>query len=357
MGKNKIKTLGIYIGVSLVIYLGFRYFLPLGAPFVLAFLLAALFDPQVSFLNKRIKIKRNIATLIVMLLYSAGFILVTTMFGGMFVSQIKDIIANIDKYYLVVNARVCSICRVVDHSLGLARGTAVKYVDDTFLLVVKNTRDKLFGQVMDTAMDVFREVILTLGIIVIFYMAVYYLTRDYKKILDRLAKSSFSNEFKFLFGRLGNIILVFVKTQGIILLIVTVICCVSLLFLNNPYWLILGIVLGVLDMLPVFGTGTILIPWALFCFFGGEYWYGAVLLIVTLACYLIREFLTPRIMGNELGINPVFMLGAVYVGIMLFGVLGVITGPIAFLLGFEIIKYLKGAFAPDEKNSCKSGQL
>lgn len=57
--------------------------------------------------------------------------------------------------------------------------------------------------------------------------------------------------------------------------------------------------------------------------------------------YLVREYLEPKLMGKGVGVHPFMMLAAVYVGLVLFGVIGVITGPIAFLLIKEIISYIQ----------------
>ena len=119
-----------------------------------------------------------------------------------------------------------------------------------------------------------------------------------------------------------------------------VICGVGLLWLRNPYWLLLGIVLGLVDALPVFGTGTILMPWAVVCVLCGSYRYAAVLLAMCFISYVVREYLEPKLMGKGLGTHPLGMLAAVYVGLVLFGVAGVITGPLAFILIRELVTFI-----------------
>lgn len=344
MKNNRLKKVIIIIGVSVGIFILFKYILPIGAPFVLAFLLAAALSGQVSFLNKRIKIKRTIATVIIIGLYSALLGVVIWLFGGMLINQIRNIIDNLGTYYIELNSRLCNACRHVDRDFGLRRGTTLDFVDGCIDSMFSAAREKMFNGMLFTCIDSFKKVFVAFGFVVVFYLSLFFLTRDYEKINKRVRKSSFAREYSFLYDRVGRILLAFIKTQGIILLIVTVICCAGLFFLGNEYWLIIGIIIGIVDLLPFLASGTILLPWSVVLFINGSYRYGAVLLSLNLICYLVREFLSPKLMGKELGINPVFMLLAVYAGIMLFGLIGVITGPIAMLIGVEVIAYIDKNF-------------
>ena len=102
------------------------------------------------------------------------------------------------------------------------------------------------------------------------------------------------------------------------------------------YPVLAALVITVVDALPVFGTGTILIPWALALFLQGETKTGVGLVILYGAAALSRQALEPRLVGKQVGLNPVLTLLALYTGYRLLGVGGMIVFPIAAMLFKQI---------------------
>jgi predicted PurR-regulated permease PerM len=100
----------------------------------------------------------------------------------------------------------------------------------------------------------------------------------------------------------------------------------------------MGIGIGILDALPIFGTGTILIPWAILCFFGKNWGEGLILLALYLICYFMRELLEAKLMGSRVGLTSLETLISMYVGLQLFGIAGLFLGPIGLLIIEDLIK-------------------
>ena len=118
------------------------------------------------------------------------------------------------------------------------------------------------------------------------------------------------------------------KLMGITFLILNA----GLLLLRVRYPVLAALIITVVDALPVFGTGTILIPWALALFLQGETKTGVGLVILYGAAALSRQALEPRLVGKQVGLNPVLTLLALYTGYRLLGVGGMIVFPIAAML-------------------------
>ena len=118
------------------------------------------------------------------------------------------------------------------------------------------------------------------------------------------------------------------KLMGITFLILNA----GLLLLRVRYPVLAALIITVVDALPVFGTGTILIPWALALFLQGETKTGIGLVILYGAAALSRQALEPRLVGKQVGLNPVLTLLALYTGYRLLGVGGMIVFPIAAML-------------------------
>lgn len=106
-------------------------------------------------------------------------------------------------------------------------------------------------------------------------------------------------------------------------------------------------------MLPFIGTGIVLVPLSVWQLLSGQYGRMAVCLALYGACILVRELLEPRLIGKKMGISPIYILFAVYAGVKLFGVGGIVKGPLALIVVCEILKKKeKSEQKIDEPSEC-----
>ncbi|MBQ9151486.1 MAG: AI-2E family transporter, partial [Clostridia bacterium] len=103
---------------------------------------------------------------------------------------------------------------------------------------------------------------------------------------------------------------------------------IGLALLRVPYAFILALLLAVVDLLPLLGTGIILIPWALVCLLLGQVKLGIGLLVLYAVATLVRQILEPKLIGDGLGLHPLVSLLSMYAGLRLFGVWGMILAPL-----------------------------
>ena len=99
--------------------------------------------------------------------------------------------------------------------------------------------------------------------------------------------------------------------------------------MGNEYAVLLGISIAIFDAFPLMGSGVVLIPWSILEIVGKNYYEAAILLTIFCVITFLREILEPRLIGKEIGLKPLYILISVYVGIQLFGIMGVILGPIS----------------------------
>ena len=142
------------------------------------------------------------------------------------------------------------------------------------------------------------------------------------------------------FVSLGNGILEaiggYVKAQCIIIGVIMVICVVGFFVAGTPYATVIGIGTGILDALPVLGTGLVIVPWAIVEIVRGEYLTALILGLTYGACALTREVLEPRLVGKRLGLFPILVLMSVYVGVKVYGAAGILLGPLSLLVIQEL---------------------
>ncbi len=104
---------------------------------------------------------------------------------------------------------------------------------------------------------------------------------------------------------------------------------IGLCIVRVRYAFLLAVVISLLDLLPVIGSGLVLAPWGIFCLLSGNVRLGAGLLVLWGVVTLVRQIAEPKIVGNSLGLHPLLALAAMYVGFRLFGAVGLIFGPCA----------------------------
>lgn len=129
-------------------------------------------------------------------------------------------------------------------------------------------------------------------------------------------------------------------------MITTLICVVGFWLMGNPYYLLVGIAVGILDALPVFGVGTVLIPWAILMLILGKWERAIWLFVIYVICYFLREILEAKLMSRKVGMTPFETLLSMYVGVQLFGIFGFLLGPAGFLL-IRDLNQVWGHEAPD----------
>lgn len=119
------------------------------------------------------------------------------------------------------------------------------------------------------------------------------------------------------------------RAQGLLMLITFGILTAGLLLLRVELALLLAALIALVDALPIFGTGTVLLPWAALTFLGGDWRLSAGLVIIYGVVWLVRSLLEPKLVGRHMGLHPLAALFAMYLGFSALGVLGMIAAPLA----------------------------
>lgn len=333
---RKIKIAGIIIGVTLVVFLFVKFLLPLVAPFVFAFLIAILIDKPVGFLVKKLRWKRVVCTLIMLLAVVLLLGLLVFLLGRIFLEQLKRLGDNYRNYAENLETVVSRTCGWIDRLFGLDGGSSFNFVMVNTKRGVSGISDSIIPTVMHSSINVATALVWFFTTITLVIMGTVFFSKDMEKLRAGVKNSVFKEEICFLGGRMKEVLGTYFKTQIIIMSITCLICTLGLYIMGNPYGFLIGILVGGVDAFPILGTGTVFIPWGLILIFIGKYPQAVGIFAIYLVCYYVRQFLEPKLMGNNLDVSPILMLISLYLGLVLFGITGVITGPIAVILIREI---------------------
>ncbi|GIP38273.1 sporulation integral membrane protein YtvI [Paenibacillus sp. J31TS4] len=124
----------------------------------------------------------------------------------------------------------------------------------------------------------------------------------------------------------------FFSAQIILSAITYIIMLVGLFILGTPYPLAISLLIVIVDVLPVLGTGSVLVPWAIYCFVVGDTFVGTGLILLFVLVTIVRRIIEPKVLGNAIGISSLSALVSLYVGFQLVGVVGLFLGPVVVIL-------------------------
>lgn len=333
---RKIKIAGIIIGVTVAVYLSFRFLLPLVAPFVFALLIAMIIDKPVGFLVRKLKWKRIFGAIMMLLLVLLVLGVVVFLLGRILMDQLRRLGDNYAEYAESLKVMAARICNFVDGLFGLKGGSSFNFLMTNTKRGVDGISDSIIPTVMHSSINVVTALVWVFTTITLVIMSAVFFSKDMEKMRASVKNSVFKEEICFIGGRMKEILGTYFKTQFIIMSITSGICILGLYLMGNPYGFLIGILVGLVDAFPVLGTGTVFLPWGVILIFMGRYPEAVGIFAIYLVCYYVRQFLEPKLMGNNLGVSPILMLLSLYLGLVLFGITGVITGPIAAILIREI---------------------
>ena len=193
-----------------------------------------------------------------------------------------------------------------------------------------------------------------IGGVFVSFISVIYLSDKLDVIRDWCNSTHFREEILAVTSSLKQLMSVYYRIELLITIINIVVLTVGFFIIGNSYAIVLGVVIGILDMLPVFGTGTVLIPWLLFDLACGNTFSAIVLLFVYAVTWLVREIMESKCVGDRVGISPLVMLIIIFVGILVYGVMGFILGPVSYCMAKALILYLKTVIGRGTLNDKKN---
>lgn len=326
------------VGILLLFLLlpkAFVYFLP----FVLGWLIALIANPLVRFLEKKLKIKRKHGSAIIIILVIAVVVLLFYFIISKFVTEISTLIQSIPTIYDGAKSDYSSLTESLSRyyeRLPVKTQSALDSVSANIGSYI-NTFIKSIGTPTAKAASSFAHSIpsVLIGTIVMF-MASYFFVADRNRILEwytKMVPKKWQDSLDLVLGDLKQVVGGYFIAQFKIMAVVYLIVVVGLAILRVDFVFLVALGIAVVDMLPFFGTGTILGPWAIIEILLGKYEFAIGLIILYLVTQLVRQVIQPKILGDSIGMNPLGALLCMYVGFKIAGVLGMILAvPIAMIV-------------------------
>ena len=328
------------VAIIFAVYFAMKYISPVVSPFLFAFLLAGLINPLAERANRKIKIRKPVlAGMILFLVCLIVIVLLWTLLSGLITGGSRLAVSMPD-YQEELSVVLNDCCHIMEEKFGVDGARIENFIVEQIDIFIENLEVKVIPEVMGKSVGYMRNIVGFVSFTVVTIIAILLIMKDYDSYLEKLRKEE---SFKA-FWEIGKKVLLYIKTfiraQVIILCIISTVCAITLALAGMKGGILYGVLTGVMDMLPFIGTGIMLLPLAFFRLAAGNYWQAFLCFCLYAVCALIREFLEPKLIGERVGVWPVGILFAVFAGIHLFGVWGIVKGPLSLVIICESYKYL-----------------
>ncbi len=338
---KRIIVISFYILLAVLCsFLFFKYLLKCILPFILAFILSYSTRRLVVYLNKKFKFtKKFSAFVITMLVITLFFILIYFLLSKAVTEFIKlsnqltednaaailykaanNVVSFGNRYLPDITAKVepilYDIAQNLDTNINRLLKTAMPYI----------------GKAAVSLFSAFPSIFLFTGVTI---LGTFYFSCDYERVTKFIKlqipekRISFFNE---LYKQFFNTVIGILRAYGILVLMTFLELLVGFILIGFDYAILLAAFISVIDVLPVLGTGTVLVPWSVISFILGNVKIGLCILILYVIITIIRQIAEPKILGDSVGLHPLVTLISMYSGIKLLGVKGLFLFPLIIII-------------------------
>lgn len=339
--ENKIlcKKIGIIVGV----YLGMKYLVPLVIPFLLAGVIVCWSWPLLGWLKRRLHIRPPyvMAVLLILtaVLLSAGCYTVLRRLGSLALR-----LGSASEAWGQAEQILYDCCDSVSELFHMEASGVRVFVAEQLNIFRDQARQNILPGAFGGSWQFLRGAGSWTAALLVTGISVLFLSADFEEIKEMGKKYPLYEKTKASIRGILHAVGGYLRAQCIIMGIVMLLCTLGVWISGSVQSPIpVGIGIGFLDALPVFGTGSVFVPWILVLVLQKKFTSAAILAATYGICMLTREILEPRLIGNRLGLLPIVILMSVYVGVKLYGFGGIILGPLSVLL----IRELWGQITPE----------
>lgn len=315
-------------------------------PFIIAALLAFLINPLVNLFEQKLRFPRPLAVLTSLLLFF-GFIgtvvtyLVKKIVDG--VVYLSDIIPRqVEKVSILAQNYFNDVIlplwdQGIDFFDGL-NSSQQEIMQEGIQIIGSNLASALKGisTGITNGLTTFISALpITLTVIVFVILAIYFISKDmtkYQEVYRAKLPVIFRKKTWDVLMDLKKKIFGFIRSQIILMLITFTVALIGLFILQTEHKLTLAVIMGGLDLIPYFGPGLILVPWSIYSFIIGDVFMGVGLLILYASTIIVRQFSEPKVLSTSMKLNPLAILVSFFAGLQLFGVIGLVIGPITLVI-------------------------
>lgn len=314
-------------------------------PFLVAFIISLMIEPLIRLIMRKTKLTRKTSSIIIFVVVS-GIILGCLIWGIITLfSEASNLLKGLNYYFDKVYMQLQNLISSFNFD-KIKMPSEISGILENSTSGILNTISEWVRNSLNGLINVVTSIPEISIYFVITVMALYFICVDKVYILDQVEHhvpelwvKRVGNHLRELIKTLGS----YLKAEATLILVSFVISLVGLYILkfvgfNISFPLLMAIFIGFVDALPILGSGTVMVPWAIICGLNGDANLGIAIIVLLIIMSTVRQFLEPRLVSKHIGVHPIFTLIAMYTGFKVWGILGMLFGPILLII-------LKNVFA------------
>ena len=335
------------IGTVVFVAAGFKligYFMP----FVIGWVIAMIANPVVRWLEKRLKIVRKLGSAIIIILVLA-LIVMGIYFGfskafteiKIFIDNFPEMYRQFEEDFRQIGREFQGIFHLMPAELQAGWDAMVSNMDQGMADLITGISEPT----VTAAGNFAKRLPSVLIAVIVTVISAYIFIAERDEIIlwsKKIAPSSLQKRMTMVVDNFKYAVGGYFKAQFKIMVVVALILSLGLAILQVKYVLLCAILIAMLDFLPFFGTGTAMIPWAVFKLLTGDYKLAIGLIILYATTQLVRQLIQPKLVADSMGLTPLVTLVLLYVGYKMGSVLGMILAVPAGMIVINM--YKAGAF-------------
>lgn len=344
--KDQLKrSLLVVISVLLLLVLSIGV-IQLLFPFLIAFMLAFVLNPIINFLTYKLKVGRGIAVVITMLTLSGSlaiaiFFSVVEIIAGIkyLIKVIPKIIESISQTTtMFITEKVMPVLDEVGkvyNELSESEKQSVLQQLETIKTEGLNKVAAFAEGMLTSSLDIAQSLPSVATMVLFILLGTFFISKDWYRLKEKTV--SFIPVHMKARGRelkegLYGAFIGFIKAQIIVLLITIIITIIGMFVLQIKHAFFVGLLIGSIDIIPYAGTGLVLIPWAIYSFIMGDTWMGIGLASTYITIVIVRQIVEPKVLSSNMGLDTLATIISMYVGLLMFGLFGLVIGPALLVL-------------------------
>jgi sporulation integral membrane protein YtvI len=345
--KNSYKVALSMLALVLGSIFALKYALVYLLPFVIGVLIASLIDPVVELLQEKASFSRGISIAIVLIIMIIVISLVLTVTVSRLFIELDKLVEDFPSYQTIGNNFSMWFNQRHQEYSSLADNWEIP---EALQETISNNFQEIYNQfktwiqqLVATLLRLIRKLPKLITVLLISLIASFFISRDRDLILETCL-APFPKEWKKKIISLQEEIITaavgFVRAQLILITITTIIAISGLMIIGSDYALVAGLTAGLLDLIPVIGPGMLFSPLIIYHFIIGNISFALSLILLYIIMTTVRQVSEAKIVGESIGVHPLAILVAIYLGVQLFGLSGVFIGP-------AVVVVLKSLFKAD----------
>ncbi|MET3575843.1 sporulation integral membrane protein YtvI [Bhargavaea ullalensis] len=312
------------------------FILPVSLPLLFALITAIFLEPVVKLTLNRFKWSRKTTVITVFISFMAMLLLlfyfsITQLFGKL----INFTKSAPEKFNAATGAWIDMQDKLFNYTEGMPL-EVMEAIQNEMNRLIESLRDSLLSFVnYDTISGLLTGIPNFLVSSIVYLIALFLFMLELpalRLMIFKYMSDPTSEKVRLMLDRINVVIFGFIKAQVLVSFIILGITFVGLLIIKPQYAIVMSLVIWIIDIIPILGSIIILAPWSIYQFASGDVAEGTKLAILAVILLIVRRTVEPKVMGAQIGLSPLATLVAMFIGLKLFGFLGLFGGPLVVIL-------------------------